>query len=92
MKHYHNHTRSFRNKQYTNDTSLFKYIWEIKEKHQENASLKWSIVKRVPAYYSITKKCILCLQENLEIVNHPQPEELLNKCSELVSKCWHANK
>ena len=55
-------------------------------------SLKWSIVKRVPAYCHITKECILCLHENLEIVDYPQPEELLNKRSELVSKRRHASK
>ena len=66
---YHKRTKSFRNKRYTNDTSLSKYIWEIKEKHQGNPSLKWSIVKRIPAYSNITKKCLLCLHEKLEIVN-----------------------
>ena len=89
-KRYHNHAKSFRNKRYTNDTSRSKYIWEIKEKHQENPSLKWSVVKTVPAYSNIVKKCLLRLHEKLEIVHYPHPEELLNKRSELVSKCRHA--
>ena len=55
-------------------------------------SFKWSIVKRLSAYSDITKKYLLCLHEKLEIVNYPHPEELLNKRSELVSKCRHANK
>ena len=38
------------------------------------------------------KKVFLCLHEKLEIVNCPHSEELLSKCSELVSKCRHANK
>ena len=38
------------------------------------------------------KECILCLHEKLEIVDYPQPEELLNKRSELVSKRRHASK
>ena len=63
-----------------------------KEKKPENPSLKWSIVKKVPAYSNITTKCLLCLHKKLEIVNYPHPEELLNKRSELVSKCLHANK
>ena len=83
--------KAFCNKRYTNDTSLSKYIWGIKTKHQKNASSKWSIVKRVPGYSNITKKSLLCLHEKLEI-NYPHPEELLNKRSELVSKCWHVNK
>ena len=44
------------------------------------------------AYSNITKKCLLCLHEKLETVNYPHPEELLNKRSELVSKCRHVNK
>ena len=39
-KPYHNHLKSFRNKRYTKDTSLSKYIWETKEKHRENPSFK----------------------------------------------------
>ena len=91
-KRFYNHTKSFRNKRYTNDTSLSKYMWEIKEKHQENPSLKWSIAKSVPAYSNIKKNCFLCLREKLEIVDYPHPEELLNKGSELVSKCQLASK
>ena len=34
----------------------------------------------------------LCFHGKLKIVNYPHPEELLNKSSELVSKCGHANK
>ena len=44
------------------------------------------------AYSNITKKCLLCLHEKLETVNYLHPEELLNKRSELVSKCRHVNK
>ena len=39
-----------------------------------------------------TKKCRLCLQEKFEILAYPNPDELLNKRSELVSKCRHVNK
>ena len=49
---------------------------------------EWSLIKRVPAYSIITKKCLLCLHEKLEIVNYPHPEEV----PELVSKYRHANK
>ena len=86
---YHNHTKSFCNKRYTNDKSLSKYICEIKEKPQENPCWKWSTIKRVPAYSNITKKRLLCLHEKLEIVDYPHPEELLFKRSELVSRRWH---
>ena len=55
-------------------------------------TLVWCIAKKIPPYSNISKKCLLCLHEKLEIINYPQPEELLNKRSELISKCWHVNK
>ena len=42
-------------------------------------SLKWSLTKSVQAYSSISKKYHLCLQEKFEILNYPNPNELLNK-------------
>ena len=60
--------------------------------YKETPSLKWLILKSVPGYSNITKKCLLCLHEKLEIINYPDQEELLNKRSELISKCRHVNK
>jgi len=91
-KQYYNHTKSFRNKTYANETTLSKYIWNIKEKENLTPTLEWSIVKSVPGYSNISKKCLLCLHEKYEIVNYKVPGELLNKRSELISKCRHANK
>ena len=34
----------------------------------------------------------MCLYEKLEIINYLRPDQLLNKRSELISKCRHANK
>ena len=84
-----NHTNSFRHKRYSKDTALSKYIWETKKEYNEMPTLKWSIVKYVPSYSNISKKCLLCLHEKLEIVDQ---DHLLNKRSELISKCRHANK
>ena len=91
-KRYSNHKKSFRHKQYANKTTLSKYIWEIKEKHNEMPTLKWSIVKSVPSHSDISKKCLLCLHEKLEIVNFEDQNHLLNKRSELISKCRHVNR
>ena len=54
-------------------------------------TLKWSIVKLVPPYSNISKIC-LCLHQKLKIVNFEDQDHLLNKRSELISKCRHANK
>ena len=86
-KRYNNHTKSFSHRRYSKETTLSKYIWEIKKEYNEMPTLKWSIVKSVPS-----KKCLLCLHEKLEIVNFEDQDYLLNKRSELISKCRHANK
>ena len=43
-------------------------------------------------YSNITKRCSLCLHEKLAIITYPYPDELLNRRSELVTKCRHENK
>ena len=91
-KRYYNHKTSSKNREKANDTTFSKYEWEVKDKYKETPSLKWSIVKSVPEYSNITKKCLLCLYEKLEIINYPNQEELLNKRSELILKCRHVNK
>ena len=91
-KERHNtHQHSFRNEKRKNDTALSKYIWDVNSKN-ENPELKWSIIKKIPAYSNITKKCALCLHEKLTIVTHNNEKVLLNKNNELISKCRHENK
>ena len=89
---FYNHKKSFKNKWYSNERALSKYIWDIKEKYNEIPSLKWSIHKRVPSYSNLSKRCLLCLHEILEILNYRNQDQLLNKRSQLISKCCHANK
>ena len=64
----------------------------MKDKYDIKPNLKWSIIKTVPGYSNISKRCMLCLHEKYEILNYPDQEELLNKRCELVSKCRHINK
>ena len=91
LKSFYNHRKSFNNEASANDTTLPKYIWELKETSNLSSTLVWPIAKKVPPYSNISKKCLLCLHK-LEIINYPRPDELLNKRSELISKCRHANK
>ena len=91
-KRFHNHRKSFNNESSASDITLSKYIRELKERSNLNQTLVWSIVKKVPPYSNISKKCLLYLHEKLEIINYPRPDELLNKRSELISKCRHASK
>ena len=91
-KRFYNHRKSFNNEDGANDISLSKYIQELKETSNSSPTLVWSILKKVPPYSNISKKCLLCLHEKLETINYPRPDELLNKRSELISQCGHANK
>ena len=91
-KRYYNHISSFKNKTQMNKTTFAKYIWEQKQRHNITPTLKWYIVKSVLSYSNITKSCMLCLHEKFEILNYPNQDYLLNKRSELVSKCRHINK
>ena len=50
-----------------------------------------TIICRARPYSNITKRCDLCTTEKVMIINS-KPDELLNKRSELISKCRHENK
>ena len=62
-----------------NKTTLGKYVWEQKQRHNITLTLKWYIVKSVPTYSNITKNCMLCLHEKFEILTYTNQGELLNK-------------
>ena len=64
----------------------------MKDKRKTAPTLMWCMVKCVPGYSNISKRCMLCLHEKYEILNYPDQEELLNKRSEIVSQCRHVNK
>ena len=82
--------QSFINQKHENSTSLSKYIWELK-RADVNYDIKWSILRRAEAYVAGSSKWNLCQAEKLCIVNADK-RKLLNKRSELISKCRHENK
>ena len=85
-----NHKKAFNNKKYKNDTELSKEVWKRKEK---NATYKvvWNAVKQYPDYNPVNKRCLLCLNEKLKILEN-ESGNLINKRSEIISKCRHRNK
>ena len=88
-KHYYNHRKSFQNQLYQSETMLSSYLWEKKSAIDQIPSLKWSIITVLPGYSNITKCYQLCLYEKYAIITYPDPENLLNKRSEIMSKCPH---
>ena len=92
-RRYYNHTKSFRNKRYKNETSLCSYTWKIKKKTGQIPALTWSIIRTVPAHSDTAKKWALCLHEKWKTLMYPNPmEELLNKLFEIMCRCPHQRK
>ena len=89
---FYNHKKSIKSKTYRNDTTLSSYLWDLREKHSIFPMLTWSVVKPVPRYSNISKRCFSCLSEKVLIATYENPEELLHKRSELIAKCRHDNK
>jgi hypothetical protein len=85
-----NHELTFRDRAYEDKTELSKEIWNIKDK-EGTYDIKWRIISLNPPYNPATKRCRLCISEKVEILESDSPN-LLNKRSELVSKCPHMNK
>ena len=64
------------------------------EKKEKNVTpaLTREVFRTAKAYSDIAKRCSLCLDEKLAIISHPCPNGLLNRRSELITKCRHENK
>ena len=87
---YNNHTKSFRHRKHQNDTELSKCVWKLKDEGKEYV-VKWTIARRAFTYKCGTRRCDLCLSEKVCIIR-AEPHGLLNKRTELISKCRHRNK
>ena len=58
-QHFYNHRMSFNNEDHSTDPTLSdttQYVGEVKRKLKIMPSLKWYIIKSVPAYSNISKK------------------------------------
>ena len=87
---YNNHKLSFKHRKHSHDTVLSKYIWDLKDDNTD-FSIKWSIITRASSYRGNPSRCNLCVMEKLCILSADRCT-LLNKRSELVTKCRHENK
>ena len=87
---FRNHKMSFNNEKYSSSTTLSTHIWKLKKTNTKH-KVQWSIIKRASAFRSGAKQCNLCTAEKLCILKADK-QSLLNKRSELLSKCRHRNK
>ena len=87
---FNKHKTSFRHDKYQNSTELSKYAWFLQD-NNDIYHILWEIVEKATPYSNITKRCNLCLTEKFHIITS-NDTNLLNKRSELISKCRHENK
>jgi len=87
---YTQHKSTFTHRKLSNSTELSKYIWQLKDSNT-SFTTKCSIIARARPYHNSSKRGDLCLAEKLHIIKRSD-SNLLNKQSELVSKCRHENK
>ena len=82
---YNNHTKSFRHRECMKETELSKPVWKLKDHCLDN-NLSSEIHKKVSPCQCVSKRCDLCL------IIYADPDTLLNKRTELISRCRHRNK
>ena len=84
---YRNHLKSLRNEKYKHETELSKHVWNLKKENRQ-FSIRWAIVKQLPAGRNGKRNCTLCLEEKLMIMKG-RSKNILNRRSEMFSKCRH---
>ena len=86
------HRNSFTYESKNNSSELSKHVWELRKKGipTNNLNFMWSIFNRATAHINRSDRCNLCLTEKFHIIT--SQAKLLNKKSELISKCRHENK
>ena len=82
---FRNHTKSFNNAQYETETVLSKHIWNLIRSGTHYA-IRYDILKQSNTIGRKTGQCNLCLDEKVAIMQH---NDLLNKRTEILSKCRH---
>ena len=80
-----NHKQSIENKDYSEQTSLSKECWKIKDAGGE-PTVSWKIAKLCRPCTPMS--CDLCTSEKLLIAKYEE-KNLINKKNEMVSKCRH---
>ena len=86
---WYGHKSSMSRRQDRNKTALASYFWSCIEAGQ-TPKIKWTILKKCPKYRCGTRKCDICLTEKLAILRAEEP--LLNRRTELMSRCPHMRK
>ena len=80
------HIQTFKNENLANETGLSDYIWDLKNRGK-NFTIEWSEHEKSNAFKPGHNFCWLCVTEKTHILNSLNDKNMLNKKSELISKC-----
>ena len=72
-KRFYSHNTSFKNESKNSDTTLAKYIWDLKLKHNETPTWKWHILKSVVPYSNIQRSADYASKRNSKF-SHTQTQ------------------
>ena len=86
-KRYSGHKSSFKHNKRRHETTLSKYIWELKDK-KVDYTLIWTILARAQPFTQVTGLCHLCTREK-HFVIFKSDLCTLNSRNELLSSCRH---
>ena len=87
----HNHNLSFKYRNYASKRLLI-LVHMATKRHKHLSHNHLGDTKTSTCLQQNIKKCLLCLHEKLAIITYPSQNTLLNKKSEILSKCRHKNK
>ena len=87
---YSNHKKLFNHEKHKNGKQLSNELWKIKASKEESL-LVWKGLGQHQPYNVNTKRCLLYLNEKLQIAVF-RGNNMLNKRTEVISKCRQENK
>ena len=87
---YANHQKTINKIKYQTDTELSNEYRNIISA-SKTSNIFWEILGTHKSYNQSSKRCLLCLNEKLAIALH-KSDTMLNKRSEVISKCRRRNK
>ena len=90
-KRYSYHLITFRNRNIQQECSLKDFVWDLKDRGI-GFTIKWQRLKQSRSYKAGDKKCSLCLEEKLYVLENSNDNKLINKDILNMEKCRHKNK
>ena len=90
---YNNHTKSFRNEKWENETELSKFVWSLKRKGVD-FKVHFQTLSFEKPFKLESGKCQMCLKEKVEIIKNLKENgpKSINRRWEVFRRCLHRGK